>query len=204
MFNELLQYIRQTKKESIHINLQDRDLVLKNLVFIYHTSVATEKLLMDAAIKAISKVEHTDIGLFIERIHEYYHKHSAEEKDESEVLLQDLQSVRVYPGLPDRYAMAMIGSQYYMINHLHPVCLLGYLAVQEADFTKKETVDILADLYGENLCRFMRMHVERDPEHARELGELIEEVPKPLQQFVIFSADNVLMHYAEAIKSWKD
>lgn len=164
----------------------NRDGVIQNLVFLYHACVASEGLLEEAG------------GIAKDRLADYYRSHLEEEKDEIRVLREDLASAGVTPGMPDEYSMAMVGTQYYLLKHVDPVCLLGYMAVQEADPSPIELVERLEELHGKKLFRFLKMHAIKDMEHRKELIELIDSIPEEQHGMIWFSADNTLRYLARA------
>lgn len=185
--------IRRRKADSLVLNMRRREEVIKNLVFLYHACTASEGLLLDAA----------QATLDCEGLRAYYSAHLEEEKGELAVLKEDLAFGGIEPGMPNKHVMAMIGSQYYMLKHVHGCCLLGYLAVQEADPTPIKTVELLEDLYEKNLFRFLRMHAIKDLEHCKEIEHLIDSLPERFRPLIEWSADNTLDHYALAVKMWR-
>ena len=191
-YDDLIASVRKRKSEELTLDLQRYDIIIENLLFIYHACIASEGLLIDAA----HKCGDTELG-------KYYQNHLAEEKGEIGILKSDLGSEKIDPGTPDIYSMAMVGSQYYMIRHLSPVCLLGYLAVQEADPTPIGTVELLEGLYGANLFQFLRLHAIKDLEHCKEIETVINQAPSSDHSLITFSADNALDHYGQAVMAWR-
>lgn len=182
----------------MRFNLEDYHIVSKNLLFLYHACVASEELLYEA--------ENASWGLvdaFGRRLSAYYEAHFEEERGEIAILEADLEQGGIEPGEPDPFSMAIVGTQYYLIKHVHPVALLGYMAVQEADPTPIEVVEFLEKDHGKPLFRFLRVHALKDIEHAKGILALLDEVPEGLQKIVRLSADNVLMHYSAALLSWQ-
>ena len=190
----LLATIREAKTRFVR-DYSVRQVLLDDLSFLYDTCVASQGLLLDAAIEA--KVMK---DAFREVLWAYYLKHYDEEKGEIELLLADMASAGIKPSWPDPTAVAMIGAQYYLLKHVHPVCLLGYLAIMEADPVPLAVVEKLEAAHGVDLFRFLRLHAIRDLEHARDLIVLIDKVPHPLVRFVEASTENALkylgVHYA--------
>jgi hypothetical protein len=95
---------------------------------------------------------------------------------------------------PHPLALGLIGTQYYLIKHVHPVCLLGYMAIQEADPTSIEVVEKLEAAYGQELFRFIRLHATRDLEHGKDLQAVLDRVPESLRHLVIESTENALAY----------
>jgi|SRR5215472_8223582 len=169
----------------------DLAIVLNQLLFAYHCCIASEELLLDGAKAAESRED-----LFSRHLGTYYRAHFEEEKGEIALLVKDLAFIGINPraSAPNPIAMGMIGSQYYMIKHLHPVCLLGYMAIQEADPTKVEVIETLEEAHGKELFSFLRLHAVKDLEHRKDLIALIDQVPGALRQPVIESTDNALAY----------
>lgn len=185
--DELLELIRVVKKMYL-FDGSKREVVLGKLKFLFHACVASEDLLVDASVVALALPSNE----FNDRLASYYQTHLEEEKGEVAVLLDDLASAKTTPGDPSKAVMAMVGTQYYMIKHVHPVSLLGYMAVQEADPTPINVVELLENLHGKALFRFLRMHAIKDLEHRKELIEVIDSVPEELRPIIYDSAKNAL------------
>lgn len=199
MFSDMLiERIRELKRTSIVIDGSRLDVVIANLRFLHDAVVASEQLLIDAA-------DSTDLlprNPFHTRLSEYYRSHVEEERGEVALLVDDLKSAGVRLGAPDPLAMAMVGTQYYLLKHVHPATLLGYMAVQEADPTPLAVVNILEQAHGKDLLRFLRLHAVKDLEHRKELIEVIDRAPEPLHALVADSAENVLGYFSQAVPTW--
>lgn len=111
---------------------------------------------------------------------DYFQRHLEEEKGHVAWLLEDLdgEELPLHP-LP----VAMAGSAYYLINHVHPVCLLGYMLALETP-TPIQKVEEWEALYGEKLCRTVRYHAVHDQAHHQDLLMLIHEQPPELKAHV--------------------
>lgn len=189
----LLYAVRESKKRTYKKDLNDRANVIDALVFLYHTCLASERMLIEAG-ESARYFKATDP--FSEVLEEYYLRHFEEEKDEVGVLVEDLRNagVDLKEVKADYVAIGMIGSQYYLMKHANPVCLLGYLAIQEADPTPIKLVRHLEKLHGKELLRFIRMHAVKDLEHRKELLELLDKVPAEKRGLVIMSVDNAFTY----------
>jgi hypothetical protein len=118
----------------------------------------------------------------------YYLKHSHEERDHDEWLLDDLESIGVsrqqsLSRKPVQAVSELVGSQYYWIYHWHPVCLLGYIAFLEGDPPKKEFIDQLQKATGYPITAFRTIikHSDLDPHHRDELNEILDTLPLELK-----------------------
>lgn len=183
----LLGHIREQRRKTSPPSLEA---VLKRL---YDACVASEQLLLDASIAChVYQDEPT------KQLGDYYSRHYMEEKGELSVLASDLEAAGIdYKILfPDKVVMAMIGTQYYLIHHKHPVCLLGYMAIMEADPTPINVVEKLEEVYGKDKFKFLRMHAIKDLEHRKELIELIDEQSEDKQALILYSTDNALAYWS--------
>jgi hypothetical protein len=189
MFSEnLMEYIKREKLRAGF--LPTGPAIASNLVFLYHICIATERLIKEAADEAEGALG------------DYYREHLKEETGEFKVLCADLDAAGINPGHPDSVSMAMIGTQYYMIKHINPVCFLGHLAVREADFTPLETVEALEETFGKEFFRFARMHAVRDVDHKEELLSVIDQQEERFQPLIWESAANTLMYFGMVSKTF--
>jgi hypothetical protein len=186
--DQLIDDIREYKK-LISVDYSNRAAVIENLKFLHDCCVATEDLLWDAGMKAGGG----DLG-------QYYMKHLYEERGEIAILRKDLWSIDLKEWEPNPIAIAMIGTQYYMLKHIDPVSLLGYMAVQEADPTPIETVEQLERLHGKGLFHFLRLHAIKDQEHRKELIQVIDNVSEENQRFIVNSAQSTLEYLAKGME----
>ncbi|HTD17833.1 MAG TPA: hypothetical protein VK673_21800 [Chthoniobacterales bacterium] len=166
----------------------------ETLEFLYWACLASERLLSEASDECLARGDCGKLGL-------YYLNHLEEEKGELPFLVNDLKAAgREIQPLPDPIAIAMIGTQYYLLKHVHPVCLLGYMAVQEATPTPLEAVEVFEKYYGSEQVTFIRMHAEKDLIHREELIAMIEDCPEDQQSLIYLSIQNTLdylgQHYA--------
>lgn len=188
-FSDLLLENIQERKRQFAFNPYDRDGVIKNLVFLYHVCIASEELLREAYRCCLNDLPDTS------DLARYYLEHLEEERGEVPILKEDLASAGIEPEMPDAISMAMIGTQYYLLKHMSPYCLLGYMAIQEADPTDIKVVKLLETLHGKSLFRFLRLHAIKDLEHRKELIQVIDAAPRAP---ISFSADNALKHLHKA------
>lgn len=114
---------------------------------------------------------------------EYYLEHAAEEEAHGDWLLADLASLgvpreRVVERLPYPSAVALVGSQYYWMNHVHPIAYLGYIAVLEAptelEFLKETSARTGISL---NSMSCHVRHAELDPGHVAEFDAALDALP---------------------------
>jgi hypothetical protein len=196
--SKLEKMILQRKSIFFHVNINNIGCIIDNLKFVYYSVIATENLL-SCAIAQLKKMEcstHND-GLL-----SYFIDHLEEEREHSKWLAEDLGTHGVNLDSYDENAMAMIGSQYYMIYHKHPSCLLGYMAVVEGTPTPIQEIEKLERIYGKKLFRFARFHSIKDEEHKIELFNHIDNTPHYLMDDIFLSTDITLNHMSNAAKHW--
>jgi Iron-containing redox enzyme len=116
-------------------------------------------------------------------LREYLRGHIAEERGHDDWIAADLAASGEDPGrciarIPPAEVAALVGAQYYWIEHYHPVTLLGYIAVLEGNPPKPELVHHLMDITGlpAPAFRTLRAHAELDPGHAAAVFTLLDEL----------------------------
>jgi hypothetical protein len=79
---------------------------------------------------------------------------------------------------------ALVGSQYYWINHYHPVCLLGYIAVLEGHAPSLQLSERLRAATGlpAEAFRTLDHHADIDGQHAAQLYRLLDGLPLTASQ----------------------
>jgi hypothetical protein len=90
--------------------------------------------------------------------------------------------------IPSPTVAALVGAQYYWIEHYHPVALLGYLEVAEGYPPTKELVaELIAKTgYPRSAFRAMARHAALDLRHRRDLHRMIDGLPlTPTQEALI-------------------
>lgn len=196
----LFENIRSVKQASATIDMGRLAVVIANLIFLHDVVVTSEQLL----IEAVDSIGLLPESAFHPRLAQYYRSHLDEERDHVKWLREDLNSVGVNmaAALPDKLAMAMAGSQYYLLKHKHPAALLGYMAVLEGDPTPMEVVESLEHAYGSKLLRFARIHAVKDLEHRKELFDVIDAAPESLHGLIAYSTENTLDYMVQAARAW--
>lgn len=148
---------------------------IRNLIFLYHVIVASENLLVVAAMTCKD-----------EKLRTYFERHLEEERGHAQWLAEDLSSidvnVRTTPIPP--LAREMVGSVYYAIFHLDPVALLGYMHALESWPRNAERLRELEKQYPSSLLRTTRHHARHDPEHVESLRAVINELSSPQRELI--------------------
>lgn len=114
----------------------------------------------------------------------YLEQHIPEEMHHDEWILEDLQALgfvraEILGRIPPVSASLLVGAQYYWILHVHPVALLGYIAVLEgtppdADyFARTFRRARIAEAAATNIFR----HARLDPRHRDDLDAALDSLP---------------------------
>ncbi len=114
----------------------------------------------------------------------YFEHHAPEEAGHDEWLLEDLAAIggdaeAARTQVPSANVATLVGCQYYWLRHLHPVSLLGHMAVMEGYSPSPGFADRLQELtgYPPEGFRAVRRHEKLDVKHKRELYETIDALP---------------------------
>jgi hypothetical protein len=123
-------------------------------------------------------------GKVKDQLKEYFERHSLEEQNHDEWLLDDLESIGVprqqsLSRKPSQAAVELVGSQYYWIYHWHPLSLLGYISYLEGNPPKKDYIETLQKMtgYPDTAFRTMLKHSDLDPRHRDDLDEVLDSLP---------------------------
>ena len=124
----------------------------------------------------------------------YLETHIEEEAGEDEWLLQDLEALKVdrttvLEQVPSPKVARLVGAQYYWVLHVDPVSVLGYLAALERDPPSLGFIDELIQRTGFDRAAFRTLiaHAERDPDHAVELDDLLDQIELTTAQWELVS-----------------
>ncbi len=121
---------------------------------------------------------------FERQVRAHFTRALEDERDHELMLLRDLETLGVSPELvtssmPSTAITALVGSQYYLIEHRHPAVHLGYSCLLESHATTSEDVQRLIALSGapEGAFSNYRLHAEVDGEHHDENEVILNAVP---------------------------
>lgn len=138
--------------------------------------------LMEAALAQSQRLAGSDpvAGSLVE----YYEKHIDEERDHDVWTLNDLESIGLRSAdilrlTPLPAVAQFVGSQYYWVQHHHPVALLGYIAVLEGSPPSVEHIERLKRVtgYPDDLLRTYAFHGRVDPHHTDDLNRALDAMP---------------------------
>lgn len=114
----------------------------------------------------------------------YLREHIREEEGHDVWLLEDIRAAGSLPGdalgpMPSPVVASLAGSQYYWIEHHHPVALLGYIAVLEGYAPAPGLTSRIARSTGlpDTALRTVREHAALDTGHLDELYALLDRLP---------------------------
>ena len=114
----------------------------------------------------------------------YLEHHVEEERGHDDWLLEDLEVLgrsreAVLARVPSASVAALVGAQYYWIEHYHPVALLGYIGLLEGYPPSIADVDALMVRtgYEREAFRTLIRHSELDPLHAADFDEAVDRLP---------------------------
>ena len=155
----------------------------RNYLLTTHSIIRSSVPLMQAAYGMCSR-HLSEEGKLMAELRRYYKKHSQEETNHDQWLLDDLESIgvprqRSLLQKPSQAVSELVGSQYYWIYHWHPVCLLGYISSLEGNPPRKEVIKQLHKLtdYPDTAFRTLVKHSDLDPHHRNELNKFLDALP---------------------------
>jgi len=151
-------------------------------LFLVHSMIRTSVRMMEEAAEAARELG--DVDPVAPRLAAYFEQHCEEEAGHDDWLLDDLEVLgvgrdAVWARMPSTIVAGLIGAQYYWIRHVHPVALLGYLAVLEGNPPKVEELEAIRRRTGLPAAAFRTLikHAEIDPYHRDDLNDLIDALP---------------------------
>jgi hypothetical protein len=161
--------------------------------------------LMETVRAAALAVEEDPVALATAR---FLERHIPEERHHDQWMLEDMEAIHlprqaVLKRMPSPNIAAMVGSQYYWACHIHPVSLLGYLAVIETppDLALLETLASGREIPRAALRSYFR-HAEIDKKHAAEIDAAIDGMPLRERQNAVLaiSAFQTIHHMHRAFE----
>lgn len=162
-----------------HPRLRD---IYPEFLFQNHSVIRCSVPLMKAAAERCEKMLDSDP--VAEGMLAYLRKHIPEETGHDEWVLDDLETLgykreEVLKRIPSPSAAALAGAQYYWIRHVHPVALLGFIAVLEGTPPDVEFFEQTADRIGVPRRAFsnLLLHGKLDPQHRDDLDHALDGLP---------------------------
>jgi hypothetical protein len=148
-----------------------------------HGLIRASVPLMEAAVRGCGRLPPQDYSA--EPVAGYLRAHIERERGHDDWLREDLAVLGAEAGpgaelgVAGDEVAALAGAQYYWVEHVHPACLLGYIAVLEgcppdASFTAR--LPALTGLPA-RAFRTLAWHAGHDPHHSGELDRLLDSLP---------------------------
>jgi hypothetical protein len=151
-----------------------------------HGMVRASVPLMETALAAARTLPDDPVAVLLT---DYFEHHIPEERDHDEWLLEDLESLGVprdgaLHRIPSATIAALVGAQYYWVQHVHPVGLLGYMALLEGYPPLRQDIDQMQANtgYGPEAFRTLLEHTDLDEHHGDDLDDLLDSLPLTEQQ----------------------
>jgi hypothetical protein len=158
----------------------------------------------------LTRLERHPPDEFTSTLRSYLTQRLEDEADHDSLLLQDLARLGISQAsldedLPPAPIAAMVGSQYYLIDHYHPAVHLGYVGLLEGYPPNLEDVAKLVEQSGVGAegWRTYRLHAELDPDHRRELVTMLDAIPDQpwLRRAIVANGIRSAEHYCQALEA---
>lgn len=185
--------------------------IFPEFLFMMHSVIRSSVSLINAAAESAESRAETDP--VCRKIAAYYRSHALEEMHHDEWLLEDMTSigmerVEVLRRLPSPAVASLVGAQYYWALHVHPVSLLGYLAVLEGNPPSAKQLSGYRTKKGipAKGLRTMVKHARLDPHHRDEIFAQIDELPLTgnLSELMAHSAFHTIEQISRALQEILD
>jgi hypothetical protein len=124
----------------------------------------------------------------------FFHRfidHASEEKNHEKLVLNDLKALGTPLQQYDMSVPPIWQTQFYMIEHVSPLSLFGYILFLE-NLSLYESIGPhvykrCLEVYGKKATSYLRVHVEEDPSHVDKLFDIIDKLPQGEHQNVVDS-----------------
>jgi hypothetical protein len=151
-----------------------------------HGIIRASVPLMETALTTARTLPDDEVSVLLA---DYLEHHIPEERGHDDWLLGDLESIgvprdQVLSRIPSPAIAALVGSQYYWAQHVHPVGLLGYIAMFEGYPPTRPDIERVqaATGYGPEAFRTLLLHADLDTQHGDDLDDLLDSLPLTEQQ----------------------
>lgn len=112
--------------------------------------------------------------------HRRFLKHAEEENSHELMALRDLQKLgyKIEDFPESAYTKMMYEIQYYKIEHIDPISLMGYILILETVAGKdfKWLHEKTLSLYTKDCVKFIQVHADDDPDHIEKALEVINKL----------------------------
>jgi pyrroloquinoline quinone (PQQ) biosynthesis protein C len=174
-------------------------------LFMSHCIIRSSVPLMESALRVAHGRQSDPVAAIVA---DYLATHIEEERDHDEWLLDDLAALGVgrediLTRPPSPTVAALVGSQYYWIQHYHPVALLGYITLLEGYPPVASDIEALQRRtgYGPAAFRTLSLHAELDPHHGAELDAVLDSLPLTDRQRTVLGLSGIssVQHMTDAV-----
>ncbi len=162
-------------------------------LIVTHTVVRASVPLMETALRETRRLRGDPVSSALE---DYLERHIPEERGHDDWVLEDFEALgysrqAALERMPSATAAALVGSQYYWILHLHPVALLGYIAVLEGSPPDEEQLMKIVERTKLPAAAFSTLvrHARLDPHHRDELDRVVDALPLTQRQIDAIGAN---------------
>lgn len=166
------------------------------LLFMNHSLIRASVPLMEAAVTSARARPSTDPVAAC--VTDYLSTHIPEELHHDDWLLDDLEALgirreEVMRRMPSPTVAALVGAPYYWLFHVHPVSLLGYIAVLEG---QPPTVPFLEEVVARtglpaDAFRTYFKHARLDPRHRDDLDQALDRMPLTADQTALLGVSAI-------------
>jgi hypothetical protein len=160
--------------------------IYPEFLVMWHGIIRASVPLMETALTTARTLPDDQVAVLLA---DYLEHHMPEERGHDDWLLADLESIgvprdQVLRRIPSPAIAAFVGSQYYWVQHVHPVGLLGYIALLEGYPSARQEIDQVqaATGYGPEAFRTLLLHADLDSDHSDDLDALLDSLPLTDQQ----------------------
>ena len=157
---------------------------------------------------AIGRLERGPQDDFHRALLDFYLLKVTEESGHDEMLIGDLARLGVtreqlLRRMPSAAVAAMVGSQYYFIDYVHPATYLGYMSMLEGYPADTQKLGRAIEQSGAppEAWSCYRMHAEVDTWHRQELAEMLDLVPEDaaIRGAIVSNGLRTADHYCQAL-----
>jgi pyrroloquinoline quinone (PQQ) biosynthesis protein C len=125
---------------------------------------------------------------------DYFTQHIAEELHHDEWLLEDMlasgiEHSAILNRIPPASIASLVGSQYYWVQHAHPVALFGYFFVLEGNPPSVQQLRAIQTRHGLPAAAFRTLieHAETDLDHSEQQKRVLDQMPLQEQHSVLIA-----------------
>jgi hypothetical protein len=167
-------------------------LYFPEFLFVLYSSMRSTLPLMETAVRCARSEMASDSVAALTA--DYFTQHIEEERHHDEWLLEDMVAIgiersTVLSRIPPATVASLVGSQYYWIQHSHPVALFGYLLVLEGNPPSIEQLHRIQNAHGLPAAAFRTLieHADTDLDHFVGLKRALDQMPLQEQHSVLIT-----------------